>query len=447
MKRKITNEELKQLLLHGSEDEIKAIITDIHPVVILDLIHENEDSALALLAHLSDEVIADIVEEEDDEDKYELLKLFSDVKQKHILEEMSNDEVTDLLGELEDEEQQELLAKLSSEDRQDVKELMCYDEDSAGGLMTTEFISIRAKNTVRQTLEYLQRNTDGETAYYLYVTDRQNVLKGVVSLRDIVSSSTFDTNMLEITNPNVISVRYDEDQEAVWKQFEKYGFVMMPVVDEENHMLGIITVDDIMDVIQEETTEDINRLGQVGKEERIDSQLFESLKSRLPWLVINLFTAVMAAAVISLFEGTISQVVSLATIMPIVTGMGGNAGTQSLTIVVRGLSLGELTKENAVSILAKEVGVGLFSGIVIGVLIAIGAMLFERNPMFGLVTGVAMFLNMILANIAGYFIPVLLEKCHVDPALASGVFVTTVTDVLGFLFFLGLATMALPYLL
>lgn len=446
MKRKITNEELKQLLLHGSEDEIKAVITDIHPVVILDLIHANEDSASALLAHLSDEVIADIVEEEDDEDKYELLKLFSDVKQKHILEEMSNDEVTDLLGELKDEEQQELLAKLSSEDRQDIKELMCYAEDSAGGLMTTEFISIRAKNTVRQTFEYLQRYTDGETAYYLYVTDRQNVLKGVVSLRDIVSS-TFDTNMLEITNPNVISVRYDEDQEAVWKQFEKYGFVMMPVVDEENHMLGIITVDDIMDVIQEETTEDINRLGQVGKEERIDSQLFESLKSRLPWLVINLFTAVMAAAVISLFEGTISQVVSLATIMPIVTGMGGNAGTQSLTIVVRGLSLGELTKENAVSILAKEVGVGLFSGIVIGVLIAIGAMLFERNPMFGLVTGVAMFLNMILANIAGYFIPVLLEKCHVDPALASGVFVTTVTDVLGFLFFLGLATMALPYLL
>lgn len=446
MKRKITNEELKQLLLHGSEDEIKAIITDIHPVVILDLIHANEDSASALLAHLSDEVIADIVEEEDDEDKYELLKLFSDVKQKHILEEMSNDEVTDLLGELKDEEQQELLAKLSSEDRQDVKELMCYAEDSAGGLMTTEFISIRAKNTVRQTLEYLQRNTDGETAYYLYVTDRQNVLKGVVSLRDIVSS-TFDTNMLEITNPNVISVRYDEDQEAVWKQFEKYGFVMMPVVDEENHMLGIITVDDIMDVIQEETTEDINRLGQVGKEERIDSQLFESLRSRLPWLVINLFTAVMAAAVISLFEGTISQVVSLATIMPIVTGMGGNAGTQSLTIVVRGLSLGELTKENAVSILAKEVGVGLFSGIVIGVLIAVGAMLFERNPMFGLVTGAAMFLNMILANIAGYFIPVLLEKCHVDPALASGVFVTTVTDVLGFLFFLGLATLALPYLL
>lgn len=446
MKQKITNEELKQLLLQGDDAAIKAVINDIHPVVILDLIHENEASAFSLLAHVSDEVIADIVEEEADEDKYKLLQLFSDVKQKHILEEMSKDEVTDLLKELEDDKQQELLAKLDSEDRQDVKELMSYDEDSAGGLMTTEFISIRAKNTVLQTLTYLQQNTDAETTYYLYVTDRQNVLKGVVSLRDIVSS-TFDTNMLEITNPNVISVQYDEDQEAVWKLFEKYGFVMMPVVDEENHMLGVITVDDIMDVIQEETTEDINRLGQVGKEERIDSRMPESLKSRLPWLVINLFTAVLAAAVISCFEGTISQVVSLATIMPIVTGMGGNAGTQSLTIVVRGLSLNELTKENAAKILAKEIGVGLFSGIVIGLLIAIGATLFEQNPMFGLVTGIAMFFNMILANIAGYFIPVLLDKCHVDPALASGVFVTTVTDVLGFLFFLGLATAALPYLL
>ncbi len=446
MKRKLTKEELKQLLLHGGDEEIQTVISDIHPVMILDLLHEDIEAAPAYLSHLSDEVIADIVEEEDDEHKYELLKLFSDAKQTHILEEMSKDEVTDLLGELEDEQQKELLAKLNSEDRQDVKDLMCYEEDSAGGLMTTEFISIRAKNTVRQTLEYLQKNTDAETTYYLYVTDRTNVLKGVVSLRDIVSSP-FETPMLEITNPNVISVRYDVDQEEVAKLFEKYGFVLMPVVDEENHMLGIITFDDIMDVIQEETTEDIHRLGQVGREERIDSSLGDSLKSRLPWLIINLFTAVLAALVVAVFEGTISQVVALATIMPIVTGMGGNAGTQSMTIVVRGLSLQELTKENAAAILLKEIGVGMLSGVVIGVLIAVGAMLLEGNPMFGLVTGIAMFLNMMLANIAGYFIPVLLEKCHVDPALASGVFVTTVTDVLGFLFFLGLATAALPYLM
>ena len=413
MKRKISKAELKQLLLKGDKSEILEIIDFIHPVDILDILHEDEASAQAILANLSDEVIADIVEEEDDEDKYEILKLFSDAKQKHILEEMSHDEITDLIGELEDDEANALLSKMSSEDRQDVKELMQYDEETAGGLMTTEFISIHARNTVRQTLEFLQKNTDAETAYYLYVTDRSGALKGVVSLRDIVGSS-FDTNILDITNPNVIAVHYDEDQEEVAKIFEKYGFIMMPVIDEENRMLGIITIDDIMDVIQEETTEDIHHLGGVGKEERVDSTAFESLRSRLPWLVVNLGTAVLAAAVVSFFEGTISQVVSLATIMPIVTGMGGNAGTQTLTIVVRGISLGDLTNENATIILLKEIGVGLMSGVVIGLLIAFGAILFEGNPIFGLVTGLAMFLNMILANIAGYFIPVILEKCHVE---------------------------------
>lgn len=446
MKRKISKAELKQLLLYGDEKELLDIIDTIHPVDILDIIHEDEEVAPLILGRLSEEVIADIVEEEDDEDKYEILKLFSDVKQKHILEEMSKDEITDMVFELEEDEAADLLAKMSSEDRQDVKELMQYDEESAGGLMTTEFISIHAKNTVRQTLEFLQKNTDAETTYYLYVTDRQDVLKGVVSLRDIVSSP-FDMPILEITNPNVITIRYDEDQEEVARTFEKYSFIMMPVVDEENHMLGIITFDDIMHVIQEETTEDIHHLGGVGKEERVDSTTKESFRSRIPWLVVNLLTAVMAAATVALFEGTIEQVVALATVMPIITGMGGNAGTQTLTIVVRGLSLGDLTKENAMRILLKEFFVGILSGCVIGCLVAVGSLIMQGNPIFGLVTGVAMFLNMVLANLAGYFIPVILEKVHVDPALASAVFVTTVTDVMGFFMFLGLATLALPYLL
>lgn len=446
MKRKVSIQELKQLLLKGKKEEIEEIVSTVHPADILDLLHEDEASAPLILKNLPDDIIADIVEEEEDEDKYEILKQFSDVKQKHILEEMSVDEITDLMGELEADEAKDLMSKMSSEDRDDVTKLMKFDPDSAGGLMTTEFLNIHARNTVRQTLEFLQKHTDAETSYYLYVTDRYGTLKGVVSLREIVCSP-FDLNMMEITNPNVISVRYDMDQEEVARQFEKYSFIMMPVVDEENHLLGVITFDDIMDVLQEESTEDIHRLGGVNKEERVDSTTGESVRSRLPWLIVNLGTAVLAAAVVSFFEGTISQVVSLATIMPIVTGMGGNAGTQSLTIVVRGLSLGELTKENAVRIMLKEVGVGILSGFVIGIIIAIGAMLFEGNPVFGLVTGLAMFMNMILANIAGYFIPVMLEKVHVDPALASGVFVTTVTDVLGFFFFLGLATMALPYLL
>lgn len=446
MKRQITKDNLLELLLHGTEKDVRDTIDTIHPVDILDLIHEEPQHATAILNRLPDDILADIVEEEEDEDKYALLKQFSDTRQKHILEEMSSDEITDLIGELEEAEADEVLNKMDREDRDDVKKLLEFEPDTAGGIMKTEYIRIFAKNTVKDTLEFLQKNTDEETTYYLYVVDKENVLKGVVSLRDIVTSS-FDTPMLSITNPNVISLRYDEDQEQVAHTFEKYGFILMPVVDEEHRMLGVIEFDDIMDVIQEENTEDIHHLGGVNSEERVDSTLKESFSSRIPWLIVNLFTAVLAAATVSMFEATISKVVALATIMPIVTGMGGNAGTQSLTIVVRGLSLGQLTKENAIKILLKEIGVGILSGVVIGGIVAIGAMWMESNPVFGMVTGVAMFLNMILANFAGYFIPVILEKFHVDPALASGVFVTTVTDVMGFFLFLGLATMVLPMIL
>lgn len=445
MKRNITNEEVCELLLHGTVEEILDVIETIHPADILDIVHQHPEQTEFILSRLPDEVLADIVEHEEDEDKYDLLKQVSDARQKHVLEEMSSDEITDMVAELEDEEQQEILNKMDQDDLEDVKKLMSFDEESAGGIMTTEFLSIHAENTVKETLEFLQGNTDQETTYYLYVTDYQDVLRGVVSLRDIVTSS-FDTPMIEITNPNVISVLYSEDQEQVAHLFEKYGFILMPVVDEDNHMLGIIEVDDIIDVIQEENTEDIHHLGGVNKEERVDSTTNESFRSRIPWLIVNLFTAVLAAATVSMFESTIAQFVALATVMPIITGMGGNAGTQTLTIVVRGISLGELTKENATRILLKEFAVGILSGLVIGIIVAAGAMLMERQPIFGLVTGLAMFLNMILANLAGYFIPVILEKFHIDPALASAVFVTTVTDVMGFFLFLGLATLVLPYI-
>lgn len=442
----INKEELKEILLSEDVEKIKKIITNIHPADILDILYEDEDSIKQLMDHLPNDVVASVIEEEDDEDdQYELLKLFSDRKQRGILDEMSNDEITDLVGELEENEKQDILSKMDKEDKEDIELLLTFDPDTAGGIMTTEYISIRARNTVEKTLKYLQENINQDAGYYLYVIDPQNILKGVVSLRDIVTSS-FDTKIIDITNPNVKTIMYNEDQEEVARKFQKYGFILMPVVDEMDHLLGVIEFDDIIDIIQEENTEDINLLGGVDSKERLDSTVGESFKSRIPWLIVNLFTAVLAASVVSFFEGTIAQVVTLATVMPIVTGMGGNAGTQSLTIVVRGLSLGELTKENAIKIMLKELAVGFVSGIVIGTLVALGSMIFEGNPIFGVVTGLAMFLNMILANIAGYFIPVILEKLHVDPALASGVFVTTVTDVLGFFFFLGLATLFLPYL-
>ncbi|MDS0524443.1 magnesium transporter [Clostridium sp. SHJSY1] len=440
-------EELLKVLLYTKEEELNGIIEDIHPADILDVIHENEDELYNILNKLPDWMIAHIIDEEDDEEKYEILKVFSENKQRKIIEEMSSDELTDLVGALDEEKSMHILEKMNEEDREDVSKLLTYEKDTAGGIMATEFISIRDNKTVEGTLKYLQQVApDAESAYYLYVTDRNEILKGVLSLRDLVSSD-FETKITEITNTNVISVKYDIDQEEVANKFEKYGFLTMPVVDEKEKLLGIITADDIIEIMREESTEDIHRLGGVGKEEKIDGSLRDSVNSRLPWLFVNLLTAILAAAVVGMFEGTISQVVTLATFMPIVTGMGGNAGTQSLTIVVRGIALGELTGENAKRIFIKELLVGLFTGVALGAVIALLGYAWERNVVFGIVIGVAMILNMVFATMSGYIIPVILKKLKIDPALASAIFVTTVTDVLGFFFFLGLATIFIKYLI
>ena len=447
MKKELNEKDLLEKLLNYTQEELEEKIEDIHPADVLDLLHDNEDDFFKILKRLPDWFIAAILEEEDDEEKYEILKKFSENKQKKILGEMSSDELTDLVGVLDEEEIKDVLKTINEEDRKDVYKLLSYEPDTAGGIMATEFVSIRENKTIEKTLKYLQKEApDAESAYYLYVINKENVLKGVVSLRDIVCND-FDTKISEITNTNVISVPYYMDQEEVASKFEKYGFMTMPVVDENNKILGIVTVDDIVEVMQEETTEDIHRLGGVDEEEKVDGSLRDSVKSRLPWLIVNLITAILAASVVGAFEGTISQVVTLATFMPIVAGMGGNAGTQSLTIVVRGIALGELDKDNGMRIFIKELLVGLVTGIVIGAIIAVLGFIWERNFVFGIVIGVAMILNMMVATMSGFIVPVILKKLKVDPALASAVFVTTVTDVLGFFFFLGLATMFISYLI
>ncbi|HAH75477.1 MAG TPA: magnesium transporter [Kandleria vitulina] len=443
----LTLKDIEELLRKGNKEQIEEAIDSIHPADILEIIHDHPDHADLILSKLPNDMIADIIEEEDDEDdQYTLLTSLLKDRQREILDEMSDDELADIVGELDEEEKSQVLSNLDHDDKQTIENLLTYDPETAGGLMTTDYISIRAKNTVLDTLNYLHSaSLEDLPKYYLYVVDKDGILKGVVSLRDIVESS-FDTPILDITNDNVKTINYLEDQEDVAKTFMKYSFIMMPVVDDENRMLGIIEIDDIMDVIEDETTEDINLMAGMSGEERVDSTLVESYISRVPWLIVNLATAVMAAAVVDKFSGTIAKVVSLASIMSIVTGMGGNAGTQSLTILVRGLSLGEIDRDNALKIFFKEVGVGLLTGITIGIFVGLGSWWFAHNPWFGLVAALAMILNMVAANIAGYLVPVVLRKCHIDPALASGVFVTTVTDCLGFLFFLGLATLFLPLL-
>jgi magnesium transporter len=246
--------------------------------------------------------------------------------------------------------------------------------------------------------------------------------------------------------PDIISVRVDTDQEEVARQVASYNLLAVPVVDEENKLVGVVTVDDVIDVIKDEATEDLLRLAGVSGDERIGTPAGEAIRKRLPWLGVNLVTAFVAASVVALFEGTIQQVTALAIFMPIVAGMGGNAATQTLTVVVRGLALGELSWVNARKALAKEAVIGVGNGLALGVVAAGVAWATKGDPMLGLLLGMAMVCNMFVAATAGTLVPLGLKALKVDPALASSVFITTFTDVVGFASFLGLATVFLRYL-
>lgn len=438
---------LKELLIRSNKNELEQHLEDIHPADILEVLRDRDIDKLNIMEKLPIWLIANVFEEMEEDEKEDFLNLFSELEQYKIVSEMTSDEVADLLSSFEPERIAKFLSNIGKEAAEDVKELLTYEEDTAGGLMASEFIAIKETMNVNETLKYLQTaGIDVETAYYLYVLDEKEILKGIISLRELVIS-TFDTKIGEIMHENVKSVPVEMDQEEVATLFERYGFQAMPVTDEKGEMLGVITIDDIIEVVREEATEDILRLAGVNEGEVIDGSPLASVKSRLPWLYVNLITAMLAGATVSFFSGTINKVVILAAFNPIIAGMGGNAGTQSLALIVRGIALGEFTKENARQVLRKEVLVGLINGLSIGVVIAIIGMLWSHKPVFGLIVGISMLGNMCVATVVGYLVPVTLKKLKIDPALASAVFVTTFTDVCGFFFFLGLATLLLKYLI
>lgn len=447
MKLNMNKDELRKFLLHAPQASIIKYVESIHPVDILDVLRDYPEDKEDILYRLPEGLIADIIDEADDEEKYSILMEFSENKQKNIVEEMSSDELTDLLGMLDEEKANKILEKMTDEDARKVRQLLSYDPDTAAGIMATEFVALKENMTVEETLKYLQKyGEENENIYDLYVVDNFDKLKGVISLKELVTKN-FNTRISDVIHTKIEGIPYNTDQEEVGHRFEKYGYLTMPVVDNSNRLLGVVTFDDVMQILRDETTEDIHRLGGVDEGEKVDGSLKDSVKSRLPWLIVNLVTAILAAAVVGMFEGTIQAVVSLATFMPIVTGMGGNAGTQTLTIIVRGLALGELNFKNMKKVFFKEIGVGVVTGVVIGFIIGVLGYIWEGNFMFGIIISVAMILNMIVATITGYLVPVVLKKFKVDPALASSIFVTTFTDVLGFFFFLGLATLLIQYLM
>lgn len=360
---------------------------------------------------------------------------------------MSPDDRADLVEELDEQFQDRLLSLLMQAERQNILKLITYPEGTAGAYMTTGYALLHADLPIRVALDQLRLQAPKkETIYYSYVVDHARHLIGFVSLRELIMGRP-DARVEEVMNKKVISVRADEDIENVAKTMTRYDFLAIPVVDAEDRLLGIITYDDIYDVMTEEATEDMYFLANLDADEKISTALPRSVKLRVPWLLVNLCTALLAAYTVSRFSHTISQFIVLASLMPVVAGLGGNAGTQALTVVVRALALGEIKVKRNWPVLIKQIGVGFFSGLVCGMVMAAIAYLWYGNLWLSLILWMAMTANMIIAGFFGAMVPITLRKLKLDPALGSSVFVTMATDVGGFFTFLGLASIFLHYIL
>ena len=449
MENKIDNikEEINNYL--NQEKNVKEDwIEDNHPIDIAEALSELEASEINNFTKLLEtEDLADIFEESEKDLQIDILKSKSSQEIIDIFSHMAADDITDILGLLTIQKRKELLRHMKQDDALVVKNLLGYDKESAGGIMTTEYLLLNKNLTTTEALKKIKNIApDTEIIDTIYVSDDRKKLVGSVDLRDILSSDD-DKILEELMDDNIVKVTADVDQEIVAQQVAKYDLTVIPVINKNDILIGIITVDDIIDVIEAENTEDLYKMHGVDEEERSDTTLLQSVKSRLPWMFINLATAFLATFTVAMFEDVIAQVAVLAAAMPIVAGMGGNAGTQTLSIVIRGIALGEIDFKDNWMLLFKEAMVGIINGAATGLVTGFILYLMYGNYYLGIIIFLAMILNLLIAGMFGFLIPLSLQSLGIDPALASAIFLTTVTDVFGFFVFLGLARTFLIHLI
>ena len=422
-----------------------------HPSDLLDLVEELEPEEKAkLIERLSEEDASLLFEEMEDFEQADIFRLLDRDQAVNIVKNLASDDAADLIGELSSEEAQEILHIIKEDEEQaDFGDLLKYPEESAGGIMTTEYISLPEDIPVEEAISRLREIApEAETIYYVFVVDQEGRLIGVLSLRDLIAASD-GTLLKNIMRRNVISVNAALDQEEVARIVSKYDLLAVPVVDEEERMLGIITVDDVIDVMEQEATEDIYRLAGASEVEGMEltkASVGKVVRLRLPWLFISMAGGVLSGSVIGGFESTLEAIVMLAVFIPVVMGMGGNVGTQSSTIFVRGLATGAIEKNEVWSYLLREIRIGLVMGTFCGFLISITAYVWQGNPYLGLVVGISMMITITTAAILGTLVPMLCNMVHIDPAITAGPFVTTIKDVTGLLIYFSVATTFLEYL-
>ncbi len=442
-------EDLRDLIGTRSDFLIKNILNDLYPTDIAHIINRLEfEQGDYLFSLLTTEDQGKVIVELDDDHREHFLQTLQSEQISDIVEELPSDEATDIVSELSEEKAEEVLEDLSAEDSQELKELLQYDENTAGGIMQKEVITVNQKDTVKKAIQSVRRaakEDEGQHFYFVYVVDEDDKLVGSLSVSNLILLSPA-RRIYKVMDRDIISVKTDLDQEEVANIFKKYNLVSAPVVDYSGRVVGRITVDDIVDVIEEEASEDIFRLGGVGPNERISTPPLVSLRKRLPWLSVYLFTGLITSSIINIFHSTIESLVVLAALMPLVAGMGGNAGTQAITLMVRGIALGEVDFSNARKALIKEISVGLLNGTLVGFLAGAIIAIVYSNLMLGVVMFLAMVTNLFVAGLMGTVVPLGLKWAKIDPALASAVLVTTCTDAFGFISFLGFATLFLSLL-
>ncbi|RKF16866.1 magnesium transporter [Roseovarius spongiae] len=443
----VLNRQAVARIIHAVDMDDRARLTEelepLHPADIADLLEQSTAfDRQRIIALYGDEFDGDILSELEDGIREEVIGLLNPEVLADAVRELESDDVVDLVEDLEDHQQEAILEVLEDSDRVAVRQSLTYPEYSAGRLMQREVVMAPEHWNVGEAIDYL-RNQDElpDQFYHIILVDPRLRPVGNVTLGKLMASRR-EVLLKSLVEEIFHTIPVTQDEGDVAYAFNQYHLISAPVVDENDRLIGVITIDDAMAVMDEEHEEDLMRLAGVG-ESGINDRVYETTKARFPWLAVNLVTAIFASLVIAQFEATIAQFVALAVLMPIVASMGGNAGTQSLTVSVRAIATKDLTGSNVWRVIWREVLVGLINGLVFALVMGVIGVLWFGGPQLGYVIAAAMVINLVVAGLAGTVIPVMLERVGVDPALASGAFVTTVTDVVGFFAFLGLAALVL----
>lgn len=424
----------------GDNESVRFQVRDLRPPDLADLIELLDSSQRApFVTALGADIDYDVFSELDGKVRDQLAEELPNSYLAQAAIELDSDDAAYFLENLEPQDREEVLEQLPPPDRAALQRNLDYPEETAGRLMQGEFVSVAPFWNVGQVIDYMRETDELPTTFSeIYVVDPLFKVLGSVNLSHLLRSKRH-VPIEEIMRDDISTVDATADQEDVARQFERYDLYSAPVVDASGRLVGVVTVDDVVEVIQEEADEDIRRLGGVGDESVADN-VFNTTQSRFIWLLVNLLTAVLASVIIKMFDASIEQMVALAVLMPIVASMGGNAGTQTMTVAVRALATRDLTAVNASRIVLREVSVGLLNGLLFALILALVTVLWFGSGALGLVIAAAMIFNHLAAALAGILVPLSLQRLGQDPAIASSVFVTTITDVVGFFAFLGLAT-------